>query len=264
MTEIPDNLRPALVRLLLSIADDKLILGHRNGDWTGLGPFLEEDIAFSNIAQDEIAHAQELYKLAAGLTSPGDDVVVQANRLAYTRGAAERWHANLVELADDYDWALAIARQFFFDHFDGVRLPRLQQSCFAPLADLAAKMIQEVTFHKDHFDGWMVRLGQGTDESRARVQAAVDVLWPHAGGLFEPVAGQPDLAAAGLYPGDDRAQRAAWFQQVSAVLVEGGLVVPAMIDAPPPAGRSGRHTAALAEVLSDLAEVYACEPDASW
>ena len=112
-TSVPNELHGPLVNLLLSVADEKFFLGHRNSDWTGLGPFLEEDIAFSNIAQDEIAHAQELYKLAAAFTAPSDDTLTEANRLAYARPAAERFGARLVELVDDYNWAVAIAQVLY-------------------------------------------------------------------------------------------------------------------------------------------------------
>ena len=186
---MPDSLHQPFVALLLSIADEKLFLGHRNSDWTGLGPFLEEDIAFCNIAQDEIAHAQELYKLAAAFTNPQADVIVEANRLAYARPATERLHANLVELADDYNWAIAIARQFFYDRYDLLRLPRLEKSSYRQLAALAGKMLQEISFHVQHFDAWIEKLAGGTEESRIRrSQAAAPPDKPTRGPIFAPAA----------------------------------------------------------------------------
>ena len=264
MSDVASHLRKPLIDFLLSMADEKLFLGHRNGDWTGLGPFLEEDIAFSNIAQDEIAHAQELYKLAAAVSDAGADAVVQADRLAYARGAGQRLNATLVEVADEFDWAVALARQFLFDHYDMVRLPRLQASSYQPLADLAGKMIQEVRFHIEHFDGWVTRLGQGTSESRDRIQQALDGLWSHAMGLFEALPEQQALVETGLYPGNDDDMRNAWLDAVGDVLKTGGLHVPTVDVGDRPGGRSGAHTPHLQDLLADLAEVYHCEPDASW
>ncbi len=261
---VPDELRQPFVRLLLSVADEKFFLGHRNSDWTGLGPFLEEDIAFSNIAQDEIAHAQELYKLAAAFTAPTDDILTETNRLAYARPIDERLGARLVELEDDYDWAVAIARQFFYDHYDLVRLPCLQKSSYQPLADLAGKMILEIQFHVAHFDGWVCKLAGGTDESKTKLQSAIDQLWPEALGLFEPITDQQSLAGAGLYPADDAALQQSWTQSVAAVFASAKLTLPAATTFAGPGGRQGRHTSALNDLLTDLVEVYNCEPGASW
>ena len=261
---VPDQLHEPFVSLLLSVADEKFFLGHRNSDWTGLGPFLEEDIAFSNIAQDEIAHAQELYKLAAVFTAPKDDLLTEANRLAYARPAEERLSARLVEGVDDYNWAVAIARQFFYDHYDLVRLPCLQKSSYQPLADLAGKMILEIQFHVAHFDDWVCKLAGGTDESKTKLQNAIEQLWPEALGLFEPLADQQPLTDAGLYPADDVALQQSWTQSVAAVFSDANLTLPAATTFAGPGGRQGRHTPALNDLLTDLVEVYNCEPGASW
>ncbi len=261
---VPNQLHEPFVSLLLSVADEKFFLGHRNSDWTGLGPFLEEDIAFSNIAQDEIAHAQELYKLVAAFTAPSEDTITEANRLAYARPADERLGARLVELVDDYNWAVAIARQFFYDHYDLVHLPCLQQSSYQPLAELAGKMILEIQFHVSHFDGWVCKLAAGTDESKTKLQSAIDHLWPEALGLFEPLADQQPLTDAGLYPCDDVALQQAWMQSTAAVFADANLTLPTATTFAGPGGRQGRHTPALNDLLTDLVEVYNCEPGASW
>lgn len=259
-----DHVRDALVRLLLSIADDKYFLGHRNGDWTGLAPFLEEDIAFSNIAQDEIAHAQELYKLVAALIAPQADATAEANRLAYARPADQRYNAVLVERADDFDWAAAITRQFLYDHFDQLRLPRLARSCWPPLAQLAEKMVQEIGFHVEHFDNWMAQLATGGAQSKQRLQSAVNVLFPDGLGLFEAVQGQEQLIAAGLYPGSDEEMCEQWIQRVTELISSVGIQVPAATKVADSGGRAGRHTEELPALLEELAEVYTLEPDARW
>ena len=134
MTQLAENLKAPLVELLLSVADDKLMLGHRNSDWTGLGPILEEDIAFSSLAQDEIAHAQILYELASEFDGRSTDV------LAFGRDPTQFRCAEIVELPDDFDWAFALCRQFFCDHYDALRLGRMARSSYAPLAAIAARL----------------------------------------------------------------------------------------------------------------------------
>src|SRR5574337_462646 len=137
MNIVPEELRSTLQELLLSVADDKFLLGHRNADWTGLAPILEEDIAFSALAQDDLAHAQALYELVTELT--GDE----PNRLAYGRRPEEYRCAALVECEDDFDWAVALVRQFFCGHFDLLRLTRLANSCYKPLRVLAGRLLAE-------------------------------------------------------------------------------------------------------------------------
>src|SRR6185503_7816753 len=112
MAQNPEKLKQALAQLVLSVADDKLILGHRNSDWTGLGPILEEDIAFSHLAQDEMAHAQALYQFAGELLGKS------ADELAFGRTIDQYRCAHIVEVPDDFNWATALARKFFCDHFD--------------------------------------------------------------------------------------------------------------------------------------------------
>src|SRR5436190_22337568 len=142
--QLPDHLKPPLVQLLLAIADDKLILGHRNSDWTGLGPILEEDIAFSHLAQDEIAHAQALYEFVGSLLGR------RADDLAFGRTPEQFRCAAIVEVPDEFDWATAICRQFFCDHIDRVRFEALSRSSHKPLADLSRRIAAEEKVHEEH------------------------------------------------------------------------------------------------------------------
>src|SRR5688572_23358035 len=128
MTELTAHLKQPLIDLLLALADDKLFLGHRNSDWTGLGPILEEDIAFSHMAQDEMAHAQAIYQFV------GEMIGRSADDLAFGRTPEEYRCAHIVEVPDEFDWATALARKLFCDHFDLLRLNRLSQSSHKPLA----------------------------------------------------------------------------------------------------------------------------------
>jgi ring-1,2-phenylacetyl-CoA epoxidase subunit PaaC len=257
MTLAHDHRQP-LAQFLLAIADDKLMLGHRNSDWTGLGPILEEDIAFSSIAQDEIAHAQALYELAGTLLDATPD------QLAFGRAPENYRCAQIVEPGDEFDWAIALIRQLFCDHFDRLRLDRLSKSSYKPLADLARRLRAEEQVHVEHADTWVMRLGQGTSESRERLQRALEALAPMASSLFEPVEGQESLETAGVYParGDLFMQ---WRDEVTSVLSKAGLTAP--LSPPDPnvkGGRRGVHTPAFSELLDEMCEVYRIEPGTAW
>jgi ring-1,2-phenylacetyl-CoA epoxidase subunit PaaC len=256
---LPDDLRQPLVELLLSVADDKFILGHRNADWTGLAPILEEDIAFSSLSQDEISHATALYQVAAELLGTTPD------KLAYARKPEQYRCAELVELSDDFDWALAICRNFFCDHLDFLRLGRLAQSTYVPLAQLAARLVAEEQIHVHHADTLLARLGRGGAEARGRMQAALDRLSPLAPMLLEPTAGVEQLEAAGVYPRTEPGVFEQWSAGLQKVAREAGLKLDLR---PPPAGatggRHGRHGSGFAALLDELTEVYRLEPEAAW
>ena len=259
MNTLSEKFKQPLADLLLAVADDKLMLGHRNSDWTGLGPILEEDIAFSSLAQDEIAHAQALYEIVSSLVARTPD------QLAYGRSPEEYRCAQIVEIPDEFDWAVAIARQFFCDHFDHLRLGRLAQSTYEPLADLAGRLVAEERIHVEHVDAWIVRLGRGSGESKQRLQAALDQLSPMAPMLFEPVDREAELIAAGLYPQAEKDMFQAWRDVLQHLAHEGGLSLEL---SPPtegaPGGRHGHHTEHLKPLLDEMCEVFRLEPDAAW
>src|SRR5438105_5551658 len=194
MDQLSEHLRDPFVQLLLSIADDKFILGHRNADWTGLAPILEEDIAFSSLAQDEIAHASALYQIVANIQGS------KADRLAFGRKPDEYRCAQIVELSDEFNWATALARNFFCDHFDFLRLHRLAESRYTPVAQLAARLAAEEQIHVEHVDSWLKRLGRGGEQAHGRMQGALVTLAPLAALLFEPTEGLDSLEVEGIYP----------------------------------------------------------------
>jgi len=168
-------------RRILAIADDELILGWRDSEWTGIAPTLEEDVAFSSIAQNEIGHARALYDLAAVELDSDPDA------LAFDRAPEEYCCAPLVEL-HLLDWAHTIARRYLYEEADRVRLDALRKGDDAELAGLAAKIDREEVYHRMHAEMWAARL---RDEPRFR--AAVDELWPYALGMLEPAL-RPELA----------------------------------------------------------------------
>jgi ring-1,2-phenylacetyl-CoA epoxidase subunit PaaC len=162
--------------LLLSLADDELILGWRNSEWTGIAPFLEEDVAFSSIAQNEIGHARALYELAAA------ELATTADELAFDRPPDEYRSAPLVQLRR-LEWARTIARHWLYETADEIRLASLKASDDHELAGLAAKIDREEAYHRMHAEMWVDRL-LATEEGRARLEEAVDELWPYALGVL--------------------------------------------------------------------------------
>ena len=159
---------------LLAYADDELVLGWRNSEWTGIAPFLEEDVAFSSIAQNEIGHARALYELAAA------ELGTTADELAFDRSPSEYRCAPLVQTRLVHDWAGTIARHFLYETADAIRLDALKASDDAELAGLAAKMDREEVYHRIHAEMWATRL---RDEPRFR--EALDAHWRYALGLLD-------------------------------------------------------------------------------
>ncbi len=167
---------PSRTDLLLAAADDELILGWRDSEWTGIAPSLEEDVAFSSIAQNEIGHARALYELAA--RELGGD----ADALAFDRRPADYRCCPLVELRR-LDWADTIARHWLYETADAVRIEDMAASDWQELAGLARKIEREETYHRLHADMWVRRLGNG--EERPRIRTALDALWPYALGILD-------------------------------------------------------------------------------
>jgi ring-1,2-phenylacetyl-CoA epoxidase subunit PaaC len=173
---VPTQGRPELDGIL-AFADDELVLGWRDSEWTGVAPFLEEDVAFSSIAQGEIGHARALYELAAG------ELDTDADSLAFDRSPNEYRCAPLVELRLVHDWAGTIARHWLYETADALRVAALMESDWPELAGLAAKMDREEAYHRMHAQMWADRLRDSAE--RGRFETAVEELWPAALGLVE-------------------------------------------------------------------------------
>jgi ring-1,2-phenylacetyl-CoA epoxidase subunit PaaC len=163
--------------LLLSIADDELFLGWRDSEWTGIAPFLEEDVAFSSIAQNEIGHARALYEVAAA------ELGTTADELAFDRRPDDYRCAPLVQLRK-LEWARTIARRWLYETADEIRLDALKRSSDSEIAGIAAKMDREEAYHRMHAEMWIDRL-LASSEGRARLHEAVDELWPYALGVLD-------------------------------------------------------------------------------
>ncbi len=251
-----DATRDALAELLLTLADDEFVLGYWDSEWTGIAPILEEDVAMSSVSQDEIGHAKAWYELLAGLTD--DD----ADRLAYGRAPDEYRHAALMNHART-DWAFTVARRFLYEHADAVRLESLAGSSHAPVAELAAKMRREETYHLMHFDAWLKRLSDAGGEARELLTAALDRLWTDAAAVFTPLAGEPDLVGTGILPEPMAALHARWLARVEPMLRDLGLPTGGAAALPASDGRT-RRTDDFRWLHGEFTMVARSEEAATW
>ena len=253
MTEIDATTRGALAELLLTLADDEFVIGFWDSEWTGIAPMLEEDVATSSIAQDEIGHARALYELLATLTDDEPDLI------AYAREPDAYRHAALLDHARG-DWAFSVARRYLYETADAVRLTALAQSTHQPLGLLAAKMRREETYHLLHADAWLRRLAAAPDASE-RLADALRRLWPDAQEIFAPLAGEEVLNREGILPTPLRALHAEWQQQVRPILE--AITGPLPDAAPSLAGRE-RHGGDFRWLHGQFTMVARQEAGATW
>jgi len=245
----------AIAAQLLAMADDELILGHRDSEWTGHGPILEEDIALSNIAQDELGHAILWHNLRKEITGDEPDVVV------FWRDAQAYRNVQMVELPKG-DYGFTIMRQYLFDAAEMARLAQLVESRYQPMAEVAAKIRTEEIYHTRHTSTWIKRLGLGTEESHRRTQTALDELWAYALQLFVPLPEEAALVAKGVVPEAGEVQ-AAWEDMVVPFLKHAGLIVPRTRH--PIAMSREQHTEHLTALLAEMQEVARLEsPEVRW
>ena len=245
----------AIKDLLYKMADDQLIIGHRNSEWTGLGPMLEEDIAFSSMAQDKIGHSYTLYSLLGELGESDPDTV------AFMRNAEQFHNCQFVELPIG-EYNFSIVRQFLFDTAEYLRFDMLRESSYEPLAQAAAKFKGEVKYHTMHARSFIRQLGNGTDESIGRLQDSLNDAWPYALGIFEPSKFEEDLISEGIFKGEE-ALLTAWNAAIKEVLEETQLTLPETSE-PVFGGRYGTHTEHLQPLLDEMSEVFKVDPTADW
>ncbi|MDX1665065.1 MAG: 1,2-phenylacetyl-CoA epoxidase subunit PaaC [Candidatus Promineifilaceae bacterium] len=250
------DLEQALAARLLALADDELILAHRNSEWTGHAPILEEDIAFTNIALDEMGHARIWYEQLEALQGADPDSLI------FFRPAAEFSNVRMVELPPG-DWAFSMLRQYLFDSYELVRATQTLESRYRPMAEAAAKIRPEELYHHRHTALWVRRLGLGTEESNGRMQQALDSLWPAVFQLFAPLPGEEQLVAAGYVPAPAQLQ-AAWEREARPFLEDAGLRLPPDPQAPATVAPRSEHTEHLEPLVADLQEVARLEREAEW
>jgi ring-1,2-phenylacetyl-CoA epoxidase subunit PaaC len=251
------NAQDALFEYLLRLGDNALILGHRLSEWCGHSPALEEDLALSNVALDLIGQTQLWLNLAGEVEGKGRD----ADKLAYLRDARAFRNVLLVEQPNG-DFAATMARQFYFDAWHYLQLRELTGSKDPRIAEIAAKGLKEVTYHLERSRDWVLRLGDGTEESHRRMQTAIDDLWMYTGEMFESDEIDQAMAQEGLGP-DLATLHEPWLGLVRATAEEATLTLPQPGWAQR-GGKSGIHSEHLGFILADLQFLQRAYPNATW
>ena len=239
------------------MADDQLILGHRNSEWTGVGPLLEEDIAFSSMAQDKVGQSYQLYQLLHQLGEQQPDTI------AFMRNANQFHNCQFVELpVGEYDFSLI--RHFLFDHAEFLRFGMLAESSYEPLAQLARKIRGELKYHVMHANTLIKQLGTATEESIGRLQNSLDYALPYALGIFEPSPHEEELVQQKIFRGEQALQQR-WQEEITKALKPTALQLPDINKLEPVyGGRTGQHSNHLQPLLDEMAEVVRIDPSAEW
>jgi ring-1,2-phenylacetyl-CoA epoxidase subunit PaaC len=246
---------------LLRLADSDLILAQRLGEWVGRGPVLEEDIALTNVGLDLLGQARLWYAYAGEVEARFAARGRSEDELAFLRDSSGFRNLLIVEHPNG-DYAQTMARQFYFDSWHQQLLAELARSTDPRIAEIAAKASKEVQYHVERSGDWVIRLGDGTDESHARMQAAIDDLWMYTGEMFDGEATEQGLAAQRIVC-DMRSLYPAWRDQVVAVLDEAKLAVPAS-EWMQSGGKRGVHTEHLGHLLSEMQWLQRAYPGAQW
>ena len=246
-----------LVLYVLRRADDALILGHRLSEWCGHAPMLEEDMALANMGLDLLGQARELYSYAAKVEGRGND----EDRFAYLRDVRQYRNLLLLEQPNG-DFARTMVRQFFYSAFADLYWRAMMKSVDPTLAAIAAKSEKESAYHLRHSSEWMVRLGDGTEESHVRAQTGIDDLWAFTGEMFEVDGGERASIEAGIAV-DPATLRPQWLKKISSVVSEATLALPKS-DWMQQGGRFGRHSEHLGHLLSELQSMQRTFPGVTW
>jgi len=239
----------------LGLGDDALILAQRLGEWISRAPQIEEDVALGNIALDLLGQARLLLTYAGGAGVDGQGR--SEDDLAYLREEREFTNLQIVEHPNE-DFAVTIARQLVFSTYQLGLYERLQHSADETLAGIAAKAVKEVDYHRDHATQWTLRLGDGTDESHARMQAGLERIWPYVDEMFRPW----DVALV-----DPTELRPGWSSYVEGVLAEATLALPGKETetwTAPGGGRTGIHTEPFGYLLAEMQHLHRSHPGATW
>lgn len=256
----------ALFEYVLRLGDTDVVLAQRLGEWIGHGPVLEEDIALANVGLDLLgqgrmwlSYAGEVEARTRGGAGRSED------ELAFLRDGGAYRNLQLAEMPNG-DFAMTMARQFYFDQFHLLLLRALTRSTDPRVAEIAAKSAKEVTYHAERSADWVIRLGDGTDESHQRMQRAIDGLWMYTGEMFAADALESTLAEAGVGV-DVRMLHAPWLASVTAIVGEATLVLPQgewMQGANGRGGKQGIHTEHLGHLLTEMQHLQRAYPGAQW
>lgn len=241
----------------LHLADNALILAQRNSEWCGHGPVLEQDIAITNISLDLLGQSRNFYQYAALLLNDRST----EDSLAYLRTEREFKNCLLTEQPIG-DWGQTVLRQFLFSQYQFLLFSQLQHSKDQQLAAISAKTLKEVTYHLRWSSEWVIRLGDGTDESHGRMLKAIETIWPYTGELFEPADFESAAFNAGIAP-DISSLKNDWLIKVKEVMEEATLPVPEKIFMQT-GGKNGVHTEHLGFMLAELQYMQRAYPGSEW
>lgn len=249
--------KEALYNYSLRMGDNALILGHRLSEWCSKAPIIEEDLALTNVALDMIGRAQAFLKYAAIIKNEG----LTEDDLAYRRTEKE-YHNHLITEQPNGDFAHTIARQLYISVFEYYFFSHLEQSTDVEFAAIAAKAIKEVKYHREHASDWTIRLGDGTEESRKRMQTAINNLWMWTAELFEMDEVDITLLKDGISV-DLVPVRDLWKREIEKVLLEATLEFPGT-GYMQSGSRKGIHTENMGHILSEMQYLQRAYPDAKW
>jgi len=250
-------MKNSLIDYTLHVADTTLILSQRNSEWCGHGPILEQDIAITNISLDLLGQSRNFYQYAALLINQSTNQPINPateDSLAYLRKEREFKNLLLAEQPNG-DWGQTILRQYLYSQFQYLLFEKLQQCNDEQLAAIAAKSIKETTYHVRWSSEWVIRLGDGTEESHNRMLKAIDELWRYTGEMFEP-AGYETIVDVSLLKND-------WLQKVRSIFLEATLPVPEKVFMQS-GGKEGKHTEHLGYILTQLQYMQRAYPGATW
>jgi ring-1,2-phenylacetyl-CoA epoxidase subunit PaaC len=253
------DLNKALIDFCLRIADNSLIHAQRISEWTGHGPILEEDIAMSNVALDLIGQSRGFYTYAAQIEGDGKT----EDFYAFRRGEREFRNKLMVEQPDNKDFGFTMMKLFLNGCFDYLMFRDLMKSTDETISGLAAKSIKEVTYHVRHAGDWVVRLGDGTEESHQRIQNSLNELWPYTNELFEQDSVDALLISNGI-SFDKEKFRDEWTKMVHEIFAKATLSVPENNTYSPTGGLKGIHSEHLGYLLAEMQYLPRTYPDAVW
>lgn len=256
-------LSQALINYSLYLADNTLILAQRNAEWCGHGPILEQDIALTNISLDLLGQSRSFYQYAAQLINEANPSAAPATEdsLAFRRDVYDFKNILLNELPNG-DWGNTILRQFFFSAYQFLLYQQMKHSSDATLAAIAEKSLKEVTYHLRWSSEWVIRLGDGTEESHNRMASALQELWPFTGEVFEAAAFEKTAVEAG-FGIDPASLKSAWLEKVTEIFTEATLTVPPS-GWMQTGGKTGKHSEYLGFILAEMQFLQRAYPDASW
>lgn len=252
-----------LINYSLYLADNALILAQRNAEWCGHGPILEQDIALTNISLDLIGQSRSFYQYAAQLINAENPAATPATEdsLAYLRDVYAFRNILMNELPNG-DWGQTILRQFFFSAYQYLLFEKMKHSSDETLAAIAEKSLKEVTYHLRWSSEWVIRLGDGTEESHNRMEKALDELWTYTGEIFEAAPFEKAAVEEG-FGVDATSLKDSWMERVSNILQEATLTVPAPRWMQT-GGKEGKHSEHLGFVLAEMQFLQRAYPNATW